>query len=139
MNGGCLYQGAPFGVDRADQEPGQQGDRVGVGGSVPPVQNYRLAAEKDVFSGGAPLTSNTARKVVQSFKRAGPTTNEQRLLSRALYAIRIVLKRLLAIWATVGGQMDRLFRNSPQATTLKMDTPTAFASMPRVSPSWESQ
>ena len=56
-----------------------------------------------------------------------------------LHAIRIVLRKLLAIWATVGGQMDRLFRNSPQATTLKMDTPTAFASMPRVGPSWESQ
>jgi DNA-binding NarL/FixJ family response regulator len=29
-----------------------------------------LAAVKDVYSGGAPMTSNIARKVVQSFKRA---------------------------------------------------------------------
>jgi DNA-binding NarL/FixJ family response regulator len=32
-----------------------------------------LAAVKDVYSGGAPMTSNIARKVVQSFKRATPS------------------------------------------------------------------
>jgi DNA-binding NarL/FixJ family response regulator len=31
-----------------------------------------LAAVKDVYAGGAPMTSNIARKVVQSFKRATP-------------------------------------------------------------------
>ena len=40
-----------------------------------------LAAVKDVFAGGAPMTSNIARKVVQSFKRADPTTDEQRQLT----------------------------------------------------------
>jgi DNA-binding NarL/FixJ family response regulator len=32
-----------------------------------------LAAVKDVYAGGAPMTSNIARKVVQSFKRFAPT------------------------------------------------------------------
>jgi len=31
-----------------------------------------LAAVKDVYAGGAPMTSNIARKVVQSFKRVSP-------------------------------------------------------------------
>jgi DNA-binding NarL/FixJ family response regulator len=31
-----------------------------------------LAAVKDVYAGGAPMTSNIARKVVQSFKRLAP-------------------------------------------------------------------
>jgi DNA-binding NarL/FixJ family response regulator len=31
-----------------------------------------LAAVKDVYGGGAPMTSNIARKVVQSFKRVSP-------------------------------------------------------------------
>jgi DNA-binding NarL/FixJ family response regulator len=39
-----------------------------------------LAAVKDVYAGGAPMTSNIARKVVQSFKRltpaAGPTAEK---------------------------------------------------------------
>ncbi len=33
-----------------------------------------LAAVKDVYAGGAPMTSNIARKVVQSFKRVVPTS-----------------------------------------------------------------
>jgi DNA-binding NarL/FixJ family response regulator len=38
-----------------------------------------LAAIKDVYAGGAPMTSNIARKVVQSFKRAdvGPDDGKQ--------------------------------------------------------------
>jgi DNA-binding NarL/FixJ family response regulator len=32
-----------------------------------------LAAVKDVYAGGAPMTSSIARKVVQSFKRATPS------------------------------------------------------------------
>jgi DNA-binding NarL/FixJ family response regulator len=39
-----------------------------------PVRSARLlAAVKDVYAGGAPMTSNIARKVVQSFKRVTPT------------------------------------------------------------------
>ena len=40
-----------------------------------------LAAVKDVYAGGAPMTSNIARKVVQSFKRAGSEAGEDRQLS----------------------------------------------------------
>ena len=40
-----------------------------------------LAAVKDVYAGGAPMTSNIARKVVQSFKRAGPDPDENKQLS----------------------------------------------------------
>lgn len=40
-----------------------------------------LAAVADVFAGGAPMTSNIARKVVQSFKRGGPSPRETENLS----------------------------------------------------------
>ncbi len=40
-----------------------------------------LAAVKDVFAGGAPMTSNIARKVVQSFKRTAATAPEAENLS----------------------------------------------------------
>jgi DNA-binding NarL/FixJ family response regulator len=40
-----------------------------------------LAAVKDVYAGGAPMTSHIARKVVQSFKRAGSDPDEGKQLS----------------------------------------------------------
>ena len=40
-----------------------------------------LAAIKDVYAGGAPMTSNIARKVVQSFKRAGADADDGKQLS----------------------------------------------------------
>jgi DNA-binding NarL/FixJ family response regulator len=40
-----------------------------------------LAAVKDVYAGGAPMTSNIARKVVKSFRRAGTEANETKELS----------------------------------------------------------
>jgi len=40
-----------------------------------------VAAVKDVFGGGAPMTSNIARKVVQSFKLAGSSRSETESLS----------------------------------------------------------
>ena len=40
-----------------------------------------LAALKDVSAGGSPMTSNIARKVVQSFQRAGPHPDESANLS----------------------------------------------------------
>ncbi len=44
-----------------------------VGYLLKPVRTAQLlAAVKDVYSGGAPMTSNIARKVVQSFKRVTP-------------------------------------------------------------------
>jgi len=47
-----------------------------------PVRAAELvAAVRDVFGGGAPMTSIIARKVVQSFKRAGPSRSETENLS----------------------------------------------------------
>ena len=47
-----------------------------------PVRSAELlAAVKDVNSGGAPMTSNIARKVVQSFQKAGPARSEADNLS----------------------------------------------------------
>jgi DNA-binding NarL/FixJ family response regulator len=40
-----------------------------------------LAALKDVYSGGSPMTSNIARKVVQSFQRSSPSSDEASNLS----------------------------------------------------------
>jgi len=40
-----------------------------------------LAALKDVYCGGSPMTSNIARKVVQSFQRPLPTSDEASNLS----------------------------------------------------------
>ena len=40
-----------------------------------------LAALKDVHNGGSPMTSNIARKVVQSFQRSGPPFDESANLS----------------------------------------------------------
>ena len=40
-----------------------------------------LAAVKDAFAGGAPMTIHIARKVVQSFKQAAPTVPEAEKLS----------------------------------------------------------
>ena len=47
-----------------------------------PVRATELvAAVKDVYGGGAPMTSIIARKVVQSFKQAGPSRSETENLS----------------------------------------------------------
>jgi DNA-binding NarL/FixJ family response regulator len=40
-----------------------------------------LTAVKDVYAGGAPMTSNIARKVVQSFKGTATTSDETKQLS----------------------------------------------------------
>ena len=41
-----------------------------------------LTAVKDVYAGGAPMTSNIARKVVQSFKGASPADDTKQLSPR---------------------------------------------------------
>jgi DNA-binding NarL/FixJ family response regulator len=47
-----------------------------------PVRSAELvAAVKDVYGGGAPMTSIIARKVVQSFKQAGSSRSEKENLS----------------------------------------------------------
>jgi DNA-binding NarL/FixJ family response regulator len=40
-----------------------------------------LAAVRDVFAGGAPMTSNIVRKVVQAFKQAAPAAKKMENLS----------------------------------------------------------
>jgi DNA-binding NarL/FixJ family response regulator len=44
-------------------------------------RNELLSALKDVYAGGSPMTSNIARKVVQSFQRSGPGLDEAANLS----------------------------------------------------------
>jgi DNA-binding NarL/FixJ family response regulator len=47
-----------------------------------PIRAAELAAAvRDVYAGGAPMTSNIARKVVQSFKQAAPPKAENEALS----------------------------------------------------------
>jgi DNA-binding NarL/FixJ family response regulator len=55
-----------------------------------------LAAVKDVYAGGAPMTSNIARKVVQSFKRVTPTARPtaENLSPRELDVLNNLVKGL---------------------------------------------
>ena len=56
--------------------------RAAAGYLLKPVRAAELlGAVKDVYAGGAPMTSNIARKVVQSFKRAGSEPDESKQLS----------------------------------------------------------
>lgn len=47
----------------------------------PPSAEELVAAVRDVFAGGAPMTTSIARKVVQSFNRAASTAPEAESLS----------------------------------------------------------
>jgi DNA-binding NarL/FixJ family response regulator len=53
-----------------------------------------LAAVKDVYAGGAPMTSNIARKVVQSFKQATPVARPaaENLSPRELDVLNYLVK-----------------------------------------------
>ncbi|MCX6925978.1 MAG: response regulator transcription factor [Verrucomicrobia bacterium] len=78
-----------------------------------------LAAIKDVNSGGAPMTSTIARKVVQSFKKAGPSSQESENLSpRELevlthlakgYLYKEVADMLNVSYATVHTHIDHIY------------------------------
>ena len=78
-----------------------------------------LAAIKDVSSGGAPMTSTIARKVVQSFKRTGPSSRESENLSpRELevlsylakgYLYKEVADMLNVSYATVHTHIDHIY------------------------------
>ena len=61
------------------EEPNSIFDSLAAGAAgylLKPVRTAKLlAAVKDVYAGGAPMTSSIARKVVQSFKRVSPTTS----------------------------------------------------------------
>jgi DNA-binding NarL/FixJ family response regulator len=53
-----------------------------------------LEAVKDVYGGGAPMTSNIARKVVQSFKQTGPVARPaaEKLSPRELDVLNHLVK-----------------------------------------------
>src|ERR1035438_5431049 len=81
----------PTGSCRADPNADRAGRsgyhlQVARGGAsgylLKPIRAAELvAAVKDVFGGGAPMTSNIARKVVRSFKQAGSSRSETESLS----------------------------------------------------------
>jgi DNA-binding NarL/FixJ family response regulator len=62
----------------------------------PPRAADLIAAVHDVFAGGAPMTSVIARKVVQSFKAAGPSPREAENLSPREVEVLELLVRGLA-------------------------------------------
>lgn len=78
-----------------------------------------VAAVKDVYGGGAPMTSNIARKVVQSFKKAGPAHSETDSLSPRELAVLDALAKgysyketaeLLGIsYSTVHTHIERIY------------------------------
>lgn len=78
-----------------------------------------LAAIRDVFSGGAPMTAYIARKVVQSFKRAPATATEDErlspreneileLLAQGL-AYKEIADRLTVSYSTVRTHIERIY------------------------------
>ena len=86
----------------------------------PPRAADLLAAIRDVFGGGAPMSADIARKVVQSFKRTPPEANEAKglspreneileLLSRGL-AYKEIADRLNSSYATVRTHIERIYR-----------------------------
>lgn len=59
----------------------------------PPRAAELVAAVRDAFGGGAPMTSFIARKVVQSFKQAGPSPREAENLSpREIEVLELLVK-----------------------------------------------
>jgi len=79
-----------------------------------------LAAVKDVFAGGAPMTSNIARKVVQSFKHSTPTAPEtEKLTPREIevldflvkgYSYKEVADALSISYGTVHTHIERIYK-----------------------------
>lgn len=79
-----------------------------------------LVAVKDVFAGGAPMTSNIARKVVQSFKRAAPSTPEAESLSPREtevldylvkgYSYKEVAEAMSISYGTVHTHIERIYK-----------------------------
>jgi DNA-binding NarL/FixJ family response regulator len=80
------------------EEPDSIFDSLAAGAAgylLKPVRTAKLlAAVKDVHAGGAPMTSNIARKVVQSFKRVSPTARPpaENLSPRELDVLNYLVK-----------------------------------------------
>jgi DNA-binding NarL/FixJ family response regulator len=79
-----------------------------------------LAAVKDVFAGGAPMTSNIARKVVQSFKRTPSTAPDTEKLSPREtevldflvkgYSYKEVAEAMKISYGTVHTHIERIYK-----------------------------
>lgn len=79
-----------------------------------------LVAVKDVFAGGAPMTSNIARKVVQSFKRVAPTAHSAENLSPREtevlnylvkgYSYKEVAEAMNISYGTVHTHIERIYK-----------------------------
>ena len=79
-----------------------------------------LAAVRDVFAGGAPMTSNIVRKVVQTFKQPAPaakelenlSTREQEVLGLLAkgYLYKEVADQLKLSYGSVHTYIERIFK-----------------------------
>jgi DNA-binding NarL/FixJ family response regulator len=79
-----------------------------------------LAAVKDVYAGGAPMTSNIVRKVVQTFKQPGVTARETENLSAREqevldylakgYLYKEIAEQLGIGYGTVHTYIERIFK-----------------------------
>jgi DNA-binding NarL/FixJ family response regulator len=79
-----------------------------------------LAAVKDVYAGGAPMTSNIVRKVVQTFKQPVATANETENLSAREqevldylakgYLYKEIADQLSISYGTVHTYIERVFK-----------------------------
>jgi DNA-binding NarL/FixJ family response regulator len=81
-----------------------------------------LAAVKDVYAGGAPMTSNIVRKVVQSFKQPAPAERETENFSLSAreqevldflakgYLYKEIADQLTISYGTVHTYIERIFK-----------------------------
>ena len=79
-----------------------------------------LAAIKDVYAGGAPMTSDIARKVVQTFKQPAPSATETENLSPREqevldflakgYLYKEIAEQLSISYGTVHTYIERIFK-----------------------------
>ena len=86
----------------------------------PPSAEELVAAVRDVFAGGAPMTTSIARKVVQSFNRTAASAKESENLSpREISVLELLVKGLaykevaaeLGIsYSTVHRHIDSIYR-----------------------------
>jgi DNA-binding NarL/FixJ family response regulator len=79
-----------------------------------------LSAVRDVYAGGAPMTSDIARKVVQTFKQPAPTSGETESLSPREqevldflakgYLYKEIAEQLDISYGTVHTYIERIFK-----------------------------